>query len=113
MQRHRVLAAFGIAWLSALLLSWWVYKKTTAPESRQVVQAVGAAQDLAVGRRLRAADLKLVTVDRKDLPQGAFLRIPDVVDRALRSPLGASEWVLERRVAAKGSGEGMTALLEP
>lgn len=113
MQRHRVLFAFGIAWLSALLLSWWVYKKTTAPQSRQVVQAVAAAQDLPVGKRIAASDLKLVTVDHKDLPKGAFLQTSEVVDRAVTTPVAASELVLERKLAAKGSGEGMTALIEP
>ena len=113
MQRHRVLLAFGIAWLTALLLSWWVYQRATAPESRQLVHVVAAAQDLPVGKRLAAADLKLVAVDRKDLPQGAILKISDVLDRAVITPVAASELVLERKLAAHGSGDGLTALIEP
>ena len=81
MQRHRVLLAFGIAWLSALLLSWWVYQRSTAPQAREVTLAVAAAKDLPVGKRIEATDLKLVTVDNKDLPKGAFLKVSDVVDR--------------------------------
>jgi len=113
MQRHRVLVAFGVAWLSALMLSWWVYKTTTAPQSRQVVQAVAAAQDLPVGKLIKAADLKLITLDRKDLPKGAFFKIPDVVDRAVTTHVISNELVLDRELAARGSGEGMTALIEP
>ena len=113
MQRHRLLLAFGIAWLSALLLRWWVYQRTTAPQSREVAVAVAAAQDLPVGKRLEAPDLKLVTVDRKDLPKGAFLKVADVVDRAVTAPITASELVLEGKLAAKGSGAGLTALIEP
>jgi pilus assembly protein CpaB len=112
MQKHRVLFAFGVAWLSALLLSWWVYKKTTAPQTRQLVQAVAAAKDLPVGQRLAAADLKMITVERKDLPKGVFLKIGDVAERAVTAPITANELVLEREVAAKGSGEGMTSLIE-
>src|SRR3989454_9882083 len=113
MQRHRVLVAFGIAWLSAVLLSWWVYKESTAPQSRDLVYAVAATEDLPAGKRLQPADLKLIRLDRKDLPKGAFLKISDLVDRAVPVPVAAGEAVLVGKLAAKGSGEGLTALIEP
>src|SRR2546427_9310829 len=89
MQRHRVLVAFGIAWMTALLLSWWVYKKTTAPPPRDLITVAAAAHDLAIGKRIQADDLKLVTLDRKDLPRGVFVKTTDVVDRAVAVPLVA------------------------
>lgn len=113
MQRHRVLIAFGIAWLSALVLSWWVYRTSTAPEKRDVVSIVAAAKDLPVGKRIETADLKLITLDRRDLPKGAFLKTADVVDRAISVQVTANEPILAGKVAAKGSGEGLTALIEP
>src|SRR5213594_2044508 len=113
MQRHRVLVAFGIAWMTALLLSWWVYKKTTAPQLRDLITVAAAAHDLAIGRRIQADDLKLVTLDRKDLPRGVFVKTSDVVDRAVAVPIFAGEIVLNGKLAAKGSGEGLTALIEP
>ena len=113
MQRHRVLMAFGIAWLSALLLSWWVYKRSTAPQSRDVVYAVAAAKDLPIGKRVQAEDLKLITLDRKDFPKAAFSKMSDVVDRAVSVPLTMGELVLTGKLAGKGSGEGLTALIEP
>src|SRR5436309_2550537 len=113
MQRHRVLVAFGIAWMTALLLSWWVYKKTTAPQPRDLMTVAAAAHDLAIGRRIQADDLKLVTLDRKDLPRGVFVKTSDVVDRAVAVPIVAGEIVLNGKLAPKGSGEGLTALIEP
>jgi len=113
MQQHRVLIAFGIAWLSALSLSWWVYKRTTAPQARDLVSVVAAAHDLAIGKRIQADDLKLLTLDRKDLPKGAFLKTAEVVDRAVSTPMSAGEVLLSGKLAAKGSGEGLTALIEP
>ena len=113
MQRHRVLVAFGIAWLSALLLSWWVYQKSTAPASRDLVSVVAAAQDLPIGKRIQSNNVKLIAMDRKDLPKGAFLKIADVVDRAVSVPVAASELILNGKIAGKGSGEGLTALIEP
>jgi pilus assembly protein CpaB len=113
MQRNRVLIAFGIAWLSALLLSWWVYRQSTASPARDVVTVVAAAQDLPAGRRLQGENLKLITLDRRDVPKGAFLKTGDVVDRAATVPLTAGELVLTSKLAAKGSGEGLMALIEP
>ena len=113
MQQNRVLLAFGIAWLSALLLSWWVYKRTTAPQARDMVSVVAAAHDLTIGKRIQATDLKPLMLDRKDLPKGVFLKTADVVDRAVATPIIAGEVVLTGKLAAKGSGEGLTALIEP
>ncbi|MBI2815755.1 MAG: Flp pilus assembly protein CpaB [Acidobacteria bacterium] len=113
MQRNRALLAFGVAWLTALLLSWAVYKKTAAPQARQTVQVVAAAADLPAGKRITAADVKLLTIDRKDAPRGAFFNTADVIDRAVLSPVVTNETVLDGKIAAKGGGEGITALIEP
>jgi len=113
MQRHRVLVAFGIAWLSALVLSWWVYRTSTAPQARDVVRVVAAAKDLPVGKRLEAADLKLIAIDRKDLPKNAFQKTADIVDRSLAVAMSTSEVVLSNKLTGRGSGEGLTALIEP
>jgi len=113
MQRHRVLVVFGIAWLSALLLSWWLYQKSTAPESRDLVYAVAAAKELPAGSRIQSDDLKLVALDRRDLPKEAFLKTAEILDRTVNVPVAVSELVLAGKLAAKGSGEGLTALIEP
>jgi len=113
MQRHRVLVAFGIAWLSALVLSWWVYRTSTAPQARDVVRVVAAAKDLPVGKRIEAADLKLIAIDRKDLPKNAFQKPADIVERSLAVAMSTSEVVLSNKLTGRGSGEGLTALIEP
>jgi pilus assembly protein CpaB len=113
MQRNRVLAAFGIAWLSALVLSWWVYRTNSVPAKPDVISIVAAATDLPVGQRVTQADVKLVTLDRRDLPKGAFLKREDVLDRAISVQVAANEPILPSKLAAKGSGEGLIALIEP
>ena len=113
MQRHRVLLAFGIAWLAALLLSYWVYTRTARPQTRDAVRVVAASKDLPIGQRILTEDLKLIEVNRADLPRGAFQKTADVVDRAVSTALTAGEVVLPSKLAAKGSGEGLTALIEP
>src|SRR5437667_3340826 len=113
MQRDRVLIAFGVAWISAVVLSWWVYRTSTAPQARDVVRIVAAAKDVPTGKRLELSDVKLIAIDRKDLPKGAFQKTSDVVDRTVVVPIFASEAVLSSKLAGKGSGEGLTALIEP
>src|SRR6476659_8983892 len=113
MQRHRVLIAFGLAWFSALVLSWWLYRTSTAPQKADVVRIVAAARDLPIGKRVEAADLKMISVDRKDVPKGAFLKTTEIVDRAVSIAMSTSEAVLSTKLAGKGSGDGLTALIEP
>ena len=114
MQRHRVLIAFAVAWVSALALSWWLYRTTTAPKATaDMVRIVAAAKDLPIGKRVEASDLKMISVERKDLPKGAFVKTSDIVDRAVAVPMAVSEAVLAGKLAGKGSGEGLTALIEP
>jgi pilus assembly protein CpaB len=102
-----------VAWMSALLLSWWVYRTSTAPQARDVVRIVAAAKDVPTGKRLELSDVKLISIDRKDLPKGAFQKTSDVVDRAVAVPIFASEAILSSKLTGKGSGEGLTALIEP
>src|SRR5437667_10059872 len=113
MQRDRVLIAFSVAWISAVVLSWWVYRTSTAPQARDIVRIVAAAKDVPTGKRLELPDVKLIAIDRKDLPKGAFQKTSDVVDRTVVVPIFASEAVLSSKLAGKGSGEGLTALIEP
>jgi pilus assembly protein CpaB len=113
MQRNRVFIAFGIAWLTALALSWWVYRTSTAPQSRDAIRIVAATRDLPVGKRVDASDLKLISIDRKDLPKGAMQKTADAVDRAVAVAMSAGETVLATKLAAKGTGEGLPALIEP
>jgi len=113
MPRQRVLLAFGIAWTVALLLSWWVYTRTAAPRTRDVVRVVSAAQDLPIGKRIQATDLKLVEFDRTAVPKGAFQKTADVGDRIVSTPLAAGEVLLASKLAAKGGGEGLAGLIEP
>jgi len=113
MQRHRVLVAFAVAWLSALVLSWWVYRTNSAPQKRDVVSIVVATKDLPIGKRVDKTDVKLATVDRANLPKGAFLKTADVIDRPISVAMTTNEAILSTKLAAKGSGEGLTALIEP
>lgn len=113
MQRNQVLMAFAIAWITALALSWWVYRRSAAPEKKAVTRVVAAAKALPLGHKLVVADLKLITLEQKDVPEGSFQKVEDVAERALVVPLTAGDLVLNPQLAPKGGGEGLTAVIEP
>jgi pilus assembly protein CpaB len=113
MNRNRVIAVFAVAWGAALLLSWFIYRQATKPTSRDVVRVVAAARELPVGRKLAAADLKLVEIARRDLPAGALAREAEALDRALLYSVAANELLLESKITPKQGGEGLTAIIEP
>jgi pilus assembly protein CpaB len=113
MQRHQVLMAFAVAWLTALGLSYWVYRRSAAPEKRVVARVVAAAKPLPLGRRLEASDLKLITLEQADVPPGAFQKVEDVANRALIAPVTVGDLILDARLAAKGGGDGLTAVIAP
>ena len=78
-----------------------------------MVSVVAAAHDLGIGKRIQTDDLKLLMFERKDLPKGVFVKTTEVIDRAVATPIISGELVLNGKLAAKGSGEGLTALIEP
>ncbi len=113
MQRHQVLLAFAVAWVSALGLSWWVYRRSAVPEQRAVTRVVAAVRQLPLGQKLAVADLKMIALEQGDVPEGAFLEVEDVADRALIAGVSAGELILDARLTPKGGGEGLTAMIEP
>jgi pilus assembly protein CpaB len=113
MQRNQVLMAFAVAWLTALGLSWWVYRRSAAPEQKAVARVLAAAKALPLGHKLAAADVKLITLEQADVPEGSFQKVEDVADRALTAPVTAGDLILSARLTAKGGGDGLTAVIEP
>ena len=73
MDRRRLLMIFGGAWLSAALLTWFLYARTSAPKSEKTVKVVAAVRDLAAGEKIEKDKLKMITVAEKDVARGAVL----------------------------------------
>ena len=53
MDRNKVLMIFGGAWLSALLLSWFLYSTTAGAKQTRLKTVVAAARDIPAGVRLK------------------------------------------------------------
>lgn len=113
MDRQKILMIFGAAWLSALLLTWFLYAKIKAPQQDKVIQVVAAVRDMPAGTRLRQADLRMVGVREKDMPKGAVQDAQLVTERALLFPLNANELITSNKLTSLSGAEGLSAVIEP
>jgi len=107
---RRLTLALVIALAISGLFTFWLSRKMA--HNRTVAQApntyVAAARSVDPGMTLKREDVALVQWPKSMPLTGAFSRIDDVVGRAVLYPLGAGEPILDRHLAAPGSGEGLT-----
>src|SRR5215471_14990925 len=113
MDRQKILIIFGVAWLSAALLTWIFIAKTRGPRTESTKKALAVNRDLPIGTRLKKTDLKPVQLRDSDLPKGAVLDEKDAIDRALLYPMSANEPLIVSKLAAIGGAEGIPATIEP
>jgi pilus assembly protein CpaB len=113
MDRQKALLMFGVAWISAALLTWFLYAKTKAPKEEKTAKVVAAARDLPPGTRLTKQDVRIITVIEKDRPAGALEAPAEVIGRALVYPVNANEAITAGRLSSVGGAEGAAAIIEP
>lgn len=113
MDRQKVLIIFGAAWLSAALLTWFLWSKTRDPHNEKMSRVVAAARDLGAGARLGKSDLKLVSLPAKDLPKSSLLDPALAEGKALLYPVMANEPLTTNKLSVLAGAEGVAAIIEP
>src|SRR4051812_48308071 len=113
MDRQKKLLIFGLAWVSAGLLTWFLYARTVAPQQEKQVTLVVASRDLAMGSLLRPTDLKSAKYLEKDVPKGAIAQAKDAASRVLLMPVNSNEPVLASKLSATTTVEGVSSTIEP
>jgi len=111
MDRQKLLILFGVAWLSAAGLTWFVYATTKAPRSEARTTVYAPARDLPVGAIIHKTDLKQVTVSTNNLPKGALTDERQVLDRVVLYPYSANQPLTDSGLARVGSPEGISATI--
>jgi pilus assembly protein CpaB len=115
MRRGRLLIGLAVALVLGVILADVVYKAmsqaSTQKQSVTTSQIVVAAQQLPLGSRLQAQDLKMIPWPGDQLPQGICTRIQDCVDRALITPVLPGEPIMEGKLAPKDAGAGLPAII--
>jgi pilus assembly protein CpaB len=96
---------------AASLLVLRTLQRNTVRASASTHRVVAAARDLEVGTKLAAADLQLADWAAGTRPEGSFVKLDDVVGRAVLYPVFRNELLLEAKVAAAGAGAGLPAVI--
>jgi pilus assembly protein CpaB len=76
------------------------------------VKIVLATRDLELGRVLREDDVTLADWPGA-VPAGATARVPELVGRGVTTAIYAKEPIIESRLAPKGAGGGLAAMIPP
>jgi pilus assembly protein CpaB len=111
MDRQKKILIIVGAWISAALLSWFVYAKTVAPQSEPMKALVVAAHDMPLGTLLRDKDVKLVKYPERDVPKGAIFEVGQAKDRVILVPMYGNEPVLVSKLSAPTATEGVSSTI--
>ena len=86
---------------------------STAPVAPKVetVPVIIAAVDINRGQTLAAADVTKSDWPKGIVPVGALTKLEEVIDRTAAIPLIKGDLLLEGKLAAKGAGRGMAAII--
>ncbi|MBI4889001.1 MAG: Flp pilus assembly protein CpaB [Acidobacteria bacterium] len=112
MDRQRVLMILGAAWVSAAVLTWFLWSRTKAPQTEKTTRVVAAARDMSAGTRLGRGDVKLVTVPEKDMPRAAVLDARLVEGHALLYPVMMNEPLTTSKLSSMKGAEGLPATID-
>jgi pilus assembly protein CpaB len=115
---RRFLAVLGLSALLALVVSAIFYQITTSASGprRAKVETkniVVATNPLGLGAVVQTSDLKVVPWPAAHMPPGAFEKIDEIVERVAVSNILPEEPVLEGKLAARGSGLGLSGIIPP
>jgi len=105
--------AFVVASVASLLLyRLLINRPQPAKAAVASAQVVLATRNLEVGVVLKEEDVKLMDWPGTP-PPGASLKTQDVVGRGVLAPIFAKEPIIESRLAPKGAGGGLAAMIPP
>jgi pilus assembly protein CpaB len=108
-----LLFAFLVALGASLVLYRVLSNRPQAAKAAPATMHIAVAtRDLEVGRVLREDDIKLEDWSGA-VPAGASSRVQDLVGRGVTTGIIAKEPILETRLAAKGAGGGLAAMIPP
>jgi pilus assembly protein CpaB len=117
MNRSRLLMIGGLALAVGLLVAFSVYNKLrTSPGSNsgeRAVRVVVAADDVMVGVKLEAHDVRVISLPESAVPPGAFSDPAKVVGRGAVLPISKGDFILPSKLAALNAGGGLPSLIPP
>lgn len=117
MNRSRLLMIGGLALAVGLLVSFTVYNRLRsfagAAGNERGQQVVVAADDILVGAKLDARDLRVITLPLSAVPPGAFAGMSQILGRGAVLPISKGEFILQSKLAALNAGAGLPSMIPP
>lgn len=117
MNRSRLLMIGGLALAIGLLVSYSVYSRLRnsagSNNNERGVRVVVAANDIQVGARLEAHDVRVITLPQSAAPPGAFSDPSKILGRGAILPMSNGEFILPGKLAALNAGAGLPSLIPP
>jgi pilus assembly protein CpaB len=105
--------AFVVASVASLMLYRLLLNRPTAAKAAATtVQIVLSTRDIEIGTVIKEEDVKLSDWPGT-VPVGAASKTQDIVGRGVTAPIFAKEPVIESRLAPKGAGGGLAAMIPP
>jgi len=113
-----LLIAIAIGYLAAVLVSWYIEKKTRLEKEitkevakEEVAKIVVASKDIPMATKITSGDLKVINWPRESVPKGSFSKIDDLRDRVTKTKIFEGEPIIEARLVPKGEVPGLPALI--
>src|SRR5688572_11861261 len=107
----RTLLVVALATAFGLSAAVGVARLTQTPAQVETVDVVVAARDVPRFTTLTAESVRVKAYPKDLVPPGAVTRLENVIDRVTETHLVRDEPVLESRLAPKGAGRGMAAVI--
>jgi pilus assembly protein CpaB len=115
MNRSRLLMIGGLALALGLLVSYTVYNRLRtfagSTSNERGVPVVVAANDIQIGVKLEAHDVRVITLPQSTVPPGAFSAISQVLNRGAILPVSKGEFILPSKLAAVNAGAGLPSMI--
>jgi pilus assembly protein CpaB len=102
--------ALVISAVASVVLYRLIVTKLAASAKPSVAQVVVASHNLEIGTLIKDLDLKTVDWNGPE-PKGALGNPADAIGRGVISTIYEGEPILENRLAAKGAGAGLAAII--
>jgi len=109
--RMMIVGALAVACgLSAMVLVRAMRRPPDGP-AVETTSVVFVAADVKPGETVQAAMLEVREIPKAEVPEDAILKTADAIDRAAMTQLDKGDLLRERKLAERGAGRGMAALI--
>lgn len=102
--------ALGVSGVATFLIARVIQGRVSASNAEPSTKVLVAAHDLGVGTLIKEGDLKMASWSGP-VSQQAMARQEDAVGRGVIANIYAGEPIMETRLAPKGSGAGLAAMI--